>query len=62
MKEITREQADNLVKIHSVQNTSVKQTGKGLQVLITLANNHNITVVYNTADHKELYYVTKARA
>ncbi|HPG39925.1 MAG TPA: hypothetical protein PLP19_11330 [bacterium] len=59
MKPITREQADHLVKIHTVQNTAVKQTGKGLQILITLANNNNITVVYNSSDHKELYYITE---
>lgn len=56
MKQITRQQAERMIKKASVVTSQIEQDQEQLKVLIKLANNHACLVTYNLQNQEKLYF------
>ena len=57
MKEITREQAEELFQISKVLNKEIIQTKTELKLRFSLSNQHALHVIYNVKSHNQTFFL-----
>lgn len=57
MKQISREEAEQFFQEANPRDTRIEQKGKELQVSFILSDDTSILVIYNTANHRESYFL-----
>jgi len=56
-KEISRIEAENLIKKIGVLHSEVQYKHKEMQILFRLSNQQNFFMIYNFNDHHKSYYI-----
>ena len=58
-KQITRIEAENLVKKIGVLNSEIQHKAKEMQILFRLSNKQNIFMTYSLNDHIKNYFIVE---
>ena len=61
MKQITRNEAENLFKQYQVVSSCIEQNREEMRIFLRLANDFAFLVKYNLMDHEKTYFLQEAK-
>jgi len=60
MKEITREQAEEIFQIYKVLDKEIVQTKTELKLCFSLSNNDSLHVIYDVKSHHQSFFIDRS--